>query len=123
MANAQNQEVGEEENFETQSGDGSIQEQESGDEDHSSSVLPTLSEINTNEPTLDQVASPVDKVAVIQKQQQQIVKEEIVKVVQPTITEVKKEPQFEEESKVLENDDVDDSVSEEAKSVTTAATS
>lgn len=38
-------------------------------------------------------------------------------------TEVKKEPQFEEESKVLENDDVDDSVSEEAKSVTTAATS
>ena len=65
MDNAQNQEVGEEENFETQSGDGSIQEQESGEEDHSSEVMPTLSEINTNEPTLDQVEAPVEKVVVV----------------------------------------------------------
>ena len=126
MGNSQNQEVGEEENFETQSGDGSNQdepERESGDEDHSG-VLPTLSEINTNEPNLDKVVepTPAEKVVIEQKQLQTQAKEEVVVKVVAAATEVKKEPQFEEESKVLENDDVDDSVSEEAKSVTTAAT-
>jgi len=74
MGNSQNQEVGEEENFETQSGDGSNQdepERESGDEDHSG-VLPTLSEINTNEPNLDKVVepTPAEKVVIEQKQLQ-----------------------------------------------------
>ena len=107
------------ENFETQSGDGSEVERESGDEDPNSNFLPTLSEINTNE-KVTVVPSPQAAQSMSTEAKSESGVTEDSKVQEKTSVEQKasttskqlkvtSEPQFEEESKVLEV--IDDSAS------------
>lgn len=109
-----------EENFETQSGDGSEVERESGDEDPSSNFLPTLSEINTNEKITVVPSSPKAAQTIPAEAKSESGVSEDSKVQEKTSVEQKastaskqqkatSEPQFEEESKVLEV--IDDSAS------------